>query len=342
VTDGFDLAQLQARLQDAARRFIGLRTIVLKLRLMEGGHAGYTFGFEFASQAGSSSRGAILKLGPPGVERRGAGDIFRQVALLQALRERGIPVPAILWAEPGEESLGVPYIVMDKVAGKTHFPLLKYGEVDVSEAESSIWHQGLEALRKLDSFPALTELGAWEAPRSIDVEFASWEATLRKSPEPAWIEGGLRARDALALRMPVERRVALVHGDFQSSNLMSSNGTLNAIIDWDLAHLGTSGLDAGWLMMWSDPEYWGSHWQLWSPLSAAAIARQFAGTADGTSESLGWFHAYAGYRFGAIACLNVRLHRNGRRPDLIWELFAQDIPRLFARSKSLAEALPIV
>jgi len=304
------------------------------------GHAGFTYGFDLSDATSGSTRGAILKMGPQGVARRGAADIFRQATLLSALRRDGIPVPEILWADEAEVALGAPYIVMAMVPGRQRLPLLEAVEPQVDPAELGIWREGVSALMQLDDFPALERLGNWQSPLSCGEEFASWEATLRKATVPGWIDLGLRTRDALAERMPRSPKVALVHGDFQPANLMSAGGTLTSIIDWDLAHIGSSGLDAGWLMMWADREYWGPHWQTWSPYEPGEIARLYLERVRIEPSTLHWFHAHAGYRFGAITCLNLRLHRNGKRPDPIWELFALDVPRLFARARQLAELLP--
>jgi len=50
---------------------------------------------------------------------------------------------------------------------------------------------------------------------------------------------------------------------------------------------------------------------------------------------MAWWQALAGYRLGSIACLNVHLHRSGRRPDAVWERFALAIPTMFARAAAL-------
>ena len=46
-----------------------------------------------------------------------------------------------------------------------------------------------------------------------------------------------------------------------------------------------------------------------------------------------WYQAFAGYRFGVISCLNVKLHRRGQRHDPTWERFAPAIPHLFGRAR---------
>jgi hypothetical protein len=43
----------------------------------------------------------------------------------------------------------------------------------------------------------------------------------------------------------------------------------------------------------------------------------------------------ANYRMGSIACLNVKLHRTGKRHDPMWERFAPSIATLFSRGLSL-------
>jgi hypothetical protein len=51
-----------------------------------------------------------------------------------------------------------------------------------------------------------------------------------------------------------------------------------------------------------------------------------------------WYQALAGYRLGAISCLNVRLHRTGRRPDAMWEKFALAVPSMFGRAEELLQS----
>jgi len=67
------------------------------------------------------------------------------------------------------------------------------------------------------------------------------------------------------------------------------------------------------------------------PLTPQAIAERYG--AD--PQAMAWWQALAGYRLGAIACLNVHLHRSGRRPDAVWERFALAIPVMFARAATL-------
>ena len=57
------------------------------------------------------------------------------------------------------------------------------------------------------------------------------------------------------------------------------------------------------------------------------MGRSFAG--------LRWYQALAAYQLGAIACLNVRLHRKGQRIDPMWERFAFTVTRFFEQGLRL-------
>ena len=47
--------------------------------------------------------------------------------------------------------------------------------------------------------------------------------------------------------LPADSRRTLVHGDFRNGNLMVTPGGINAVLDWELAHIGDPVRDLGWL-----------------------------------------------------------------------------------------------
>ena len=108
--------------------------------------------------------------------------------------------------------------------------------------------------------------------------------------------------------------------------------------DFQLASIGSPLLDVGWLMMLADPLSWQPDWRPLCPLTPRAIAAR-CGADPG---AMAWWQALAGYRLGSIACLNVHLHRSGRRPDAVWERFALAIPTLFARAQALLRDVDVV
>src|SRR5690606_26449687 len=97
-----------------------------------------------------------------------------------------------------------------------------------------------------DVDPSLV-LNAGLCPRSLANEVEHWRPTYQKALDPALIDRADRARRALLRTIPKPGLLGVTHGDYQTSNLMIENGRLSAIIDWDLAGVGDTLTDLGWL-----------------------------------------------------------------------------------------------
>jgi aminoglycoside phosphotransferase (APT) family kinase protein len=145
-------------------------------------------------------------------------------------------------------------------------------------------------------------------------------------------------RERLRATMPQQTRVGCVHGDYQWSNTLADDGRVQIVIDWELAQIGATLIDLGWLLLFSDPSSWvvtslvPTHIQ-----SAEELAEEYRkqipwSVSDG---EIRWFRAFAGYRFGVITAFNLMLHRRGKRHDPTWEEIALSAPRLFERGREL-------
>jgi len=189
----------------------------------------------------------------------------------------------------------------------------------------------LDVLVQLHRFDWRHHLSDWEPPTTLHDEVTRWDRIVAKSPEPAWLDAAQRVREALLERMPPSPAPALVHGDYQPGNMLYEGGRLTGIIDWELASIGSPLLDVGWLMMLADPLSWRPDWRPLCPLTPRAIAVRYGAE----PAAMAWWQALAGYRLGSISCLNVHLHRSGRRPDVVWERFASAIPAMFGRATAL-------
>lgn len=332
---------MRAQLVALVRQTHGADADVRDLGVMEDGHAGLTFGFETISAQGASLARYVLKLGPAGVTRRGSTDVYRQAHLLRALHEARLPVPRIIWASLDEQSFGAPYIVMERLAGRTFViwePHKTFGHDPV--AIRDLWRQAAQALAGFHRLDWKQSLGDWETPTSLTDELERWNSLLRHAPEPAWLENGRHLFKALTETRPPERSVGLVHGDYQPGNVLYEHGHLVGVIDWDLACIAPQGIDLGWLLMMSDAQAWAEDWKPAAPITREDLLAAYRDAGGTALDDLGWYQAFAHFRMGAIACLNVKLNRNGRRPDLLWERFAPSIPILFARADALLGVTP--
>jgi aminoglycoside phosphotransferase (APT) family kinase protein len=325
-----DLAALLGRFVQA---HYGASACVDALEVMEAGHAGLTFGFRVIerSDAGALAH-LVLKLSPPGVRRAGNTDVYRQAPLLRALHAQGLPVPDVPWAGDDEAWFGTPFVMMQWLPGTPFFVWQPDARFDrTPHAVAPLWEQCVDALVQLHRFDWQRHLPDWARPIPLQDEITRWDRILGKAPEPAWLEAGQRVRERLLEHLPPSPAPALLHGDCQPGNMLYESGRLTGIIDWELASIGSPLLDVGWLMMLADPLGWPPDWRPVCPLTPQAIAVRY-GVEPG---AMAWWQALAGYRLGAISCLNVHLHRSGRRPDAVWERFALAIPVMFGRAAAL-------
>ena len=312
------------------------------LCVMEAGHAGLTFGFDLVGPEPGQSRGLVLKLAPPGVRRSGNTDVYKQAPLLRELHAAGLPAPDVPYADAGEAWFGTPFIMMERLRGLPFFVWQPDLSFDRSAAAvTPLYAQTIDAMATIHRFDWRRHLAGWEQPRALIDEVLRWDSVLAKSPRADWIASGRAVRDRLLATRPDGAPIGLVHGDCQPGNALFDGGRLTGLIDWELASIGSRRIDAGWMMMLADRSSWTDEWRPICPLSPAQVAARYAAAMDEDCDDLPWYQAYAGYRLGAIACLNVHLHRSGRRPDPTWEQFALAIDPMFSRAAALLDELPI-
>jgi aminoglycoside phosphotransferase (APT) family kinase protein len=103
-----------------------------------------------------------------------------------------------------------------------------------------------------------------------------------------------------------------------------------------LRHAPDSQWLVGWLLMMSDAQAWDPRWRPVAPVSRDDLVGAYRQEGGPAWSNLDWYQALAHFRLGAIACLNVKLHRTGKRTDSLWERFASSIPILLARGIALA------
>jgi aminoglycoside phosphotransferase (APT) family kinase protein len=320
----------------------GTGSTVEDVRVMEAGHAGLTFGFDLVGPAAGQRRGLVLKLAPPGVRRSGNTDVYKQAPLLRALAAAGLPAPGVPFADAGEDWFGTPFIVMERLRGLPFFVWQPDPSFDRSPlAVTRLYEQVIDAMAAVHRFDWRRHLPQWEAPRALGDEVVRWDPVLAKSPRADWIESGRALRELLLATRPDGAPIGLVHGDCQPGNALFDDGRLTGLIDWELASIGSCRIDAGWMMMLADPRSWPDEWRPCCPLSPAQIAARYEQAIGERCADLAWYQAYAGYRLGAIACLNVHLHRTGRRADATWERFALAIAPMFGRATAILADLRI-
>lgn len=329
-----DTAGLQVSLEAWAGQFWSESSVAVDNIVDMSGHSGKVIGFD-ATESGKRHP-LVVRLAPEGVPHRGSTDVLRQAPLLKALHAQGLKAPAVVDANGDESLFGVPYLMMQKLPGKPLVMGPDAGPSWLPDAErQQAYNLAAELLASLHCFDVDKHLQNWEEPKGIQDELDMWTVILEKGKEQAWIQQGEAVRDALKASAPNDYHVGLLHGDFQTNNVLfeHQHGELVAtgVVDWEIANIGPTALDLAWFLMMNDS-------QAWHPVECRggvdldAVVAAYESVVGHATPNLNWFWALACYRIAAIAALNIRLHRTGRKHDPAWERAAQSVPIMFSRA----------
>jgi len=303
-----------------------------------GGHSGKTLGFTVTH--GRASDRLVVRLAPAGVSRRGNADVLRQAPLLRALHAHGACVARVREASEDTRFFGVPFLIVERLPGRplTMGPDAPRWDLDSNERQRAHC-VAARTLAHIHALDVSVHLGAWDTPRSPQQEIEFWTAFLARSPEPGWVAAGFRLRESLLGTMPTGCLVGLCHGDFQTNNILFTGDrklAVTGVVDWEIAGIGAIDLDLAWYLMMNDPAAWHPV-ELRGGVDLAEIVAAYESAAGRRILNLPWFWSLACFRIAAIAALNIKLHRTGRRLDDSWERAALSVPFMFSRGLSLLE-----
>ena len=186
---------------------------------------------------------------------RGSEACRKERSLLKALQGR-LPVPELIDANSSEDEPGAPYLVYRYVPGRTFREIRDAGSPqDMADAASAIGH----CLSMLDNFEASLFSDSGVLQRSSfgysDLDSPILRQRLQKSDWP--LLEALHTEYSAALR-ELAIHDGLCHGDFNHRNIVLKNTTgtweVAAILDWELAYMGSSLWDAARLMCYEKPD----------------------------------------------------------------------------------------
>jgi len=223
---------------------------VTGLRRIHGGASRQTYSVDIAyTEAGRQmARGLILRRDPPGslidTERR------IEFAAIRSMAGQDVPAPEALFLEPTGEALGAPFFVMGRIEGGQ--PLNPFRIDDIEPHRDAIGRQfftylGRIAAAPVDGSPLAREAETPSPDACWSRELAYWTNEIRtkqRRPEPV-AEGAIRYLERHP--PPPAQRLSIVHGDFRSGNFLHDGaGHINAVLDWEMAHIGDPYEDLAW------------------------------------------------------------------------------------------------
>jgi aminoglycoside phosphotransferase (APT) family kinase protein len=244
--------------------------------LIKGGRSNLTFAVTDAA-----GRRLVLRRPPMSHVLSTAHDMSREHRIISALRDTPVPVPTTLGYCADELVNGQPFYVMDFVDG---YILRGVDETEAALDERARRVAGedlvdvLVAIHQVD-IDAVGLDGLARREGYIERQLRRWYGQFQQSQAQEREVGAYRpvplveeVHALLADRVPAQCGAAIVHGDYRIDNtVLSGEGRVRAVLDWELCTLGDPLADVGILMV-----YWAEHP---AERSSAPFTPQLAATA---------------------------------------------------------------
>lgn len=300
---------------------------VADLRPLPGGASSLTF----AGTRGDDR--VVVKVAPPGVAPILHRDVLRQSRILRALGPTAVPVPEVLWEDPGDPPEVPPLFVMSFLDGTSFEPLF---DLDTDGGEQAMVSERLRnaarVMARLHGIePTSVGLGA-EPVVGPTEEIARW-CRLLETVEPEPVSGWQDVADTLRSSVPAALPPGIVHGDFRLGNLLSTDDRITAVIDWEIWSVGDPRVDAGWFLVNADPATYRRSTEYADSIPPLAeLADVYVSALGCTVPELDWFQGLACFKSAATWSLIVKHNRRKTRPDPDLEAIAPLLPSLLARA----------
>ncbi|MGD9472399.1 MAG: phosphotransferase family protein [Novosphingobium sp.] len=261
--------EVRARLRDWLESKVdGWRNVIVRpldVKLGSGFSAEIFFvDVAYEDSSGIHSRTLVIRRQPTDLEVVLGSSLELQGRMMAAMDRLQIaPVPDWVGMELDAAVLGNPFLVMGRADGQAVTQNPNYNTAGwvarMSPAErGAIWRNAIEAFARLgaidwqaDGFQFLAR-AEWGRP-GLDQylgHIEAWYHGCRKGRQMPYVDAAIAyIRD----RQPAGVPVNVLWGDSTPSNVMfRDDGSVSALIDWELAALGPSELDLAWWLYFDD------------------------------------------------------------------------------------------
>jgi aminoglycoside phosphotransferase (APT) family kinase protein len=223
----------------------------LSFDLIAGGHSNLTYGVTDAA-----GHHFVLRRPPLGHVLATAHDMSREHKIISALGPTDVPVAPALGLCTDDDVNGAPFYVMAYVDGRVLRDSAAATAISVA-ARRNASHSVADTLARIHAVDpdavGLGDLGkkADYIPRQLKRWYGQWEKS--KTRELPLVD---QIHDELLAKVPEQGPAAIVHGDYRLDNCMTDDeGTIIAVLDWEICTLGDPLADVGLLMVyWTEAD----------------------------------------------------------------------------------------
>jgi aminoglycoside phosphotransferase (APT) family kinase protein len=294
------------------QRHHGAKSVHMEgLRLLTGGASRQTWSFDAVIEH-ADGRIETIPLVARADPRKGPNVMSRDVEyrVLEAAEAAGVPVPSV--HAMGDDSLGVPFFLMERVEGETIARRI-LREDEYADARGVMTGQLgaiLAAIHAIDT-AGLPLQRPEPGLSAAETEVKRFEQTYRMiTPDPhptfeltfRWLKENL----------PPPADPTFVHGDYRLGNLIVGPEGIRSVLDWELAHIGDPLEDFGFLCIRS--------WRFGNDnIPVAGVgqrdelfrAYEAAGGRKVDPAAVNWWEVFGNLRWGIITIMQANAYLAG-------------------------------
>ncbi len=214
---------------------------------LSGGASQETYRLTLATDEGE--RVVCMRRAPGGgvaqdTEVRIAPGLATEAQLMACARDVGVPEPEVYYVLQESDGLGAGFI-MEWLDGETlGARIVKVPELDTIRPKLA--YACGEIMARIHSVD-LDATGLRDKLEHAPPEYfvtQTWDRyKLLETPQPMIDYAGRWLMDNL----PTDYESTLVHNDFRNGNFMVTSKGINAVLDWEIAHIGDPMRDLGWI-----------------------------------------------------------------------------------------------
>jgi aminoglycoside phosphotransferase (APT) family kinase protein len=274
-----------------------------EFELITGGASNLTY--RITDQAGTL---LVLRRPPTGHVLASAHDMSREHRIMSALQDTAVPVPPMIGLCRDEAVNGADFYVMGFVEGKIIFDLADGEAVDpaLRPVMTESLTDTLAALHTIDP----DEVGLGDLGRKEDYcarQLRRWKRQIDEGSDremPLFQELHTRFAESV----PPQQGAGIVHGDYRIDNcMMAGDGSVAAVLDWELCTLGDVLADVAGMAMWwgDDPRAQGRLADVPTRAdgfgSRVDMLERYGRRSDRDISDLPWYVAFQHWRLAAIS-----------------------------------------
>ncbi len=253
----------------------------------------------------------VLRRAPRHASSASAHNVLREFRILDAIKERAVPIarPVVACGDP--EVFGAPFYVMERVDGTPIRSSVPQAWASMPESHGAALDQLIDALVAIHAVD-------WKACGLDDVAHAGPYLPRQLSRWLAQLDS-YNGRDLPAARVTAawlernlvpERPPALCHGDYKLDNVLfapEAPPRLLAVVDWEMAGIGAPLVDLAWALIFHPregtmPLGMGRHpgFALEGVPSRQDLIDRYASRSGRDVATIGWYEVFARWKL-AIA-----------------------------------------